>query len=106
MHSQIAYNMDCMDLMKMLPDKEFDLAIVDPPYGINIAENMGLRKRLSTYESKKHKIQKWDAPPQPVPGRTPLPEHCGRAGRLPPSRGGEGAAGAVWAERWHNLPGR
>ena len=63
MHSQIAYNMDCMDLMKMLPDKEFDLAIVDPPYGINIAENMGLRKRLSTYESKKHKIQKWDAPP-------------------------------------------
>lgn len=33
MRRQIAYNMDCMDLMKMLPDKEFDLAIVDPPYG-------------------------------------------------------------------------
>lgn len=27
------YNMDCMDGMKMFPDKFFDLAIVDPPYG-------------------------------------------------------------------------
>lgn len=28
------YNMDCMDGMKQFPDKFFDLAIVDPPYGI------------------------------------------------------------------------
>lgn len=28
------YNVDCMDLMKEIPDKYFDLAIVDPPYGI------------------------------------------------------------------------
>lgn len=28
------YNMDCMDGMKEFPDKYFDLAIVDPPYGI------------------------------------------------------------------------
>ena len=28
------YNMDCMDGMKEIPDKFFDLAIVDPPYGI------------------------------------------------------------------------
>ena len=27
-------NMDCMEYMKTLPDKAFDLAIVDPPYGI------------------------------------------------------------------------
>ena len=27
------YNMDCMDGMKEFPDKFFDLAIVDPPYG-------------------------------------------------------------------------
>jgi site-specific DNA-methyltransferase (adenine-specific) len=26
--------MDCMDLMREFPDKHFDLAIVDPPYGI------------------------------------------------------------------------
>jgi len=27
-------NMDCMEYMATLPDKAFDLAIVDPPYGI------------------------------------------------------------------------
>lgn len=27
------YNMDCMEGMKQFPDKYFDLAIVDPPYG-------------------------------------------------------------------------
>jgi site-specific DNA-methyltransferase (adenine-specific) len=26
--------MDCMELMAEYPDKHFDLAIVDPPYGI------------------------------------------------------------------------
>ena len=30
-----AYNIDCMEYMDTLPDKAFDLAIVDPPYGIN-----------------------------------------------------------------------
>ena len=28
------YNMDCMEGMKEFPDNHFDLAIVDPPYGI------------------------------------------------------------------------
>lgn len=28
------YNMDCMDGMKEFPDKYFDLAVIDPPYGI------------------------------------------------------------------------
>ena len=27
-------NMDCMEFMKQFPDKFFDLAVVDPPYGI------------------------------------------------------------------------
>lgn len=27
------FNMDCMEYMKTLPDKYFDLAVVDPPYG-------------------------------------------------------------------------
>lgn len=30
----VAYNIDCMQYMKTLPDKYFDLAVVDPPYGI------------------------------------------------------------------------
>lgn len=39
-----AYNIDCMEYMKALPDKAFDLAVVDPPYGISINNNMGRRK--------------------------------------------------------------
>lgn len=30
------YNADCMDIMRKYPDKYFDLAVVDPPYGINL----------------------------------------------------------------------
>lgn len=30
------YNMDCMEGMKEFPDKYFDLAIVDPPYGAKV----------------------------------------------------------------------
>jgi len=30
------YNADCMDIMKGFADKQFDLAIVDPPYGIGM----------------------------------------------------------------------
>ena len=32
------YLADCMDIMRDMPDKAFDLAIVDPPYGINFAK--------------------------------------------------------------------
>lgn len=37
-------HVDCMEYMKSLPDKAFSLAIVDPPYGIDInSQNMGDR---------------------------------------------------------------
>ena len=36
MPEQKAFNMDCMDAMRSMKDNAFDLAIVDPPYGINI----------------------------------------------------------------------
>lgn len=50
-------NQDCMEYMKGLKDKAFDLAIVDPPYGINVNMNAG-RKRDT--RSKKRIIKKWD----------------------------------------------
>ena len=34
MINNIVYNMDCMEGMAQYLDKHFDLAIVDPPYGI------------------------------------------------------------------------
>lgn len=51
------YNMDCMEGMKEFPDKYFELAIVDPPYGININMNMGLRKG----QKKKREQKDWDS---------------------------------------------
>lgn len=39
-------NMDCMEGMKEYPDKYFDLAIVDPPYGIN-SPNMSMGSNKS-----------------------------------------------------------
>lgn len=38
------YNMDCMEGMKEFPDKYFELAIVDPPYGISITDSGRLGK--------------------------------------------------------------
>lgn len=33
MAESLTFNMDCMEAMKRFPDKYFDLAVVDPPYG-------------------------------------------------------------------------
>ena len=38
MSQTVAYNMDCMEAMRTFPDKFFDLAVVDPPYGISASE--------------------------------------------------------------------
>ena len=38
------YNEDCLPAMRLMDDNAFDLAIVDPPYGININVSMGRRK--------------------------------------------------------------
>jgi site-specific DNA-methyltransferase (adenine-specific) len=50
-------NEDCMEGMARYPDKYFDLAIVDPPYGININESIGRRKGQKHSGYKK---VKWD----------------------------------------------
>ena len=42
------YNMDCMAGMKEFPDKYFDLAIVDPPYGIERFKNNAI-SRIKKY---------------------------------------------------------
>lgn len=50
--------MDCMIEMRQFPDKEFDLAIVDPPYGIG---RDGSVKTTSKHGGRKaHKFKGWD----------------------------------------------
>jgi len=38
------FNRDCLEAMKEFPDGYFDLAVVDPPYGIGINVSIGRRK--------------------------------------------------------------
>ena len=48
---------DCVEAMREYPDKFWNLAVVDPPYGININMNMGRKKG----EVKKHDEKQWDS---------------------------------------------
>ncbi len=50
------YNQDCMEAMASMKDNEFDLAIVDPPYGIKQHKGISLGK----YARKIHKKKNWD----------------------------------------------
>jgi len=40
-------NVDCMEYMRSLPDKYFDLAVCDPPYGIDAGNIFGGEQRKS-----------------------------------------------------------
>ena len=52
------HNMDCMELMQRYPDNYFDLAIVDPPYGIG---RDGQNKSTSKHGGRKgYKFKNWD----------------------------------------------
>lgn len=45
----LAYNVDCMEFMKQIPDKFFDLAVVDAPYGGGFTEGGGCKGWFSKY---------------------------------------------------------
>ena len=64
------YNMDCIAGMKEYPDKYFDLAIVDPPYGIGAdkAQNNAAEQRIKANGKSKagrgwklYKESDWDS---------------------------------------------
>jgi site-specific DNA-methyltransferase (adenine-specific) len=57
------YNEDCLEAIKNMPDNSFDLAIVDPPYGIDLANmNMGAgkSKKASKIKNRKWVAKDWD----------------------------------------------
>ena len=47
------HNIDCMELMKDVPDKFYELAIVDPPYGLGKISFCSNKKRI-------HKEKSWN----------------------------------------------
>ncbi len=53
------YNMDCMEAMSKAPNNHWDLAIVDPPYGIGMGRGAGITrggKKADLYTPKQ-----WDS---------------------------------------------
>lgn len=67
------YHADCMDIMKDIPDKYFELAIVDPPYGIGInkggytlAGNGNFKGGNFNVAAKKYNGGEWDDKPPEV----------------------------------------
>lgn len=52
-------NIDCMEYMKNLPDKFFDIAIVDPPYGIAYSQLVGIKKKQDGWKERTSSI--WDS---------------------------------------------
>lgn len=57
----ILSNEDNLVLMKRYPDKYFDLAIVDPPYGINMSQYKN--RTTADRRGKRHKVSDWDSKP-------------------------------------------
>jgi site-specific DNA-methyltransferase (adenine-specific) len=58
------YNKDCMEALKEFKDNQFNLAIVDPPYGIGYDGNTtvkGKSGKAHSFSNKQHHIKKgWD----------------------------------------------
>jgi len=69
------FNIDCVEFMRSKPDNYYDLAIVDPPYGINVCkmaytqeENRPCKQKNSTVLRVKksgYKRGDWDKTPPP-----------------------------------------
>ena len=63
-------NRDCMEAMKEFPDKFFDLAIVDPPYGIGVQSmnftKSGARRPWgngAAFRTDYRRTEEWDIKP-------------------------------------------
>lgn len=58
-------NADCLEVMATLPDNAFDLAIVDPPYGIGIDGQKACICKNPKHNRKHHDTKGWDVLPPP-----------------------------------------
>ena len=62
------FNMDCMEGMEQYPDNYFDLAVVDPPYGIGeasknrngISKNIDKRNGKVSFVKTENEVKAWD----------------------------------------------
>ena len=59
-----AFNMDCLEAMRQMEDNAFDLAVVDPPYGIGydkaISKQGGAKFGNAKAAKKNYHTADWD----------------------------------------------
>jgi site-specific DNA-methyltransferase (adenine-specific) len=82
-----------MELMARYPDKHFHLAVVDPPYGLDLANmNMGVgkSKKASKIKNRKWKPKDWDK-------ETPNNEYFEELFRVSKNR-------IIWGGNYFDLP--
>lgn len=87
------YNIKNIDFMKTKPDNFYDLAIVDPPYGIDLANmNLGIGKgkKASKIKNRKWIAKDWDK-------ETPTPEYFEQLFRVSKNQ-------IIWGGNYFNLP--
>tara|TARA_R100000541_G_scaffold58095_1_gene68906 strand:+ start:543 stop:1160 length:618 start_codon:yes stop_codon:yes gene_type:complete len=54
------YNKDCLEALKEMQDNEFDLAIVDPPYGIGMSKGAGETRGDGKKKKDLYTPKEWD----------------------------------------------
>jgi site-specific DNA-methyltransferase (adenine-specific) len=81
-----AFNQDCLEMMRGMEDNAFDLAIVDPPYGIDVAKSSQIGyKGFNVFTPKK-----WDA-------QTPDEQYFTELSRVSVNQ-------IIWGGNYFNLP--
>ncbi len=89
----VVYNEDCVEGLKRFSDNQFDLAVVDPPYGLDLANmNMGVgkSKKASKIQNRKWKPKDWDK-------ETPSPEYFAQLFRVSKNQ-------IIWGGNYFELP--
>jgi site-specific DNA-methyltransferase (adenine-specific) len=82
-----------MELMRSFPDGYFELCVIDPPYGLDLANmNMGVgkSKKASKIQNRKWKPKDWD-------NETPTPEYFAQLFRVSKNQ-------IIWGGNYFDLP--
>jgi len=93
MNTSIVYNKDCMIDLFTFKDNQFDIAVVDPPYGIDVANmNMGAgkSKRNSKISNRRWTSKNWDT-------NVPTDEYFNQLFRVSKNQ-------IIWGGNYFNLP--
>ena len=56
------WNADCLEALKLLPDKCVDLVLTDPPYGVNFGSEKNSMSAGMRVDGSRRKYNEWSNP--------------------------------------------